>query len=236
MLRGAFHGSAARHHGSSDADLRKPGELRKERSMKLSTVLSTGLIFGVLLTGVNALGADHRPKLSTRMGMSAMVGAGVVGFTEPDIIDMTSPGGSWTCRILFGTRTFIGAEAAYVGSAQEIDALKLDNRAMLVSNGLEGALRLHIATEDWQPYFFLGAAWKKYSVVNADYNTSSVKDSDNIAEVPFGVGFAYRFEGFVLDARLAIRPAFDSDLVRSTDGNELTLTSWDTSLRLGWEF
>jgi hypothetical protein len=178
--------------------------------------------------------------LLTRYGMSAMIGGGVTGFTGADITDFTDPGGSWTARLILGTRVPLGIELAYVGSAQNIDAVGLDDSAALLSTAVEGALRLNLIPDQmWQPYLFGGVAWKRYSVVNEDFNTSSVAGRDDVAEIPLGIGVAMRYRGFVVDARGSWAPAFDADLLPAAaidDEDPANLATWGANLRLGWEF
>lgn len=199
--------------------------------------LTIGLAGALLLIGASSAGAAE-PKLQTKFGMSAMIGGGVTGFTDTDVVDMTTAGGSWTARVVLGTRLPVGFEAAYVGTAQEIDTLNLDANTILMSNGVEGAVRLNVLQRGyWQPYIFAGLAFKQYDLVNSDFNTSSVLDKDAVAEVPLGAGLAFRYEGIVADARFAFHPAFDSELIPGTVAGEgLRLNNWNANLRIGWEF
>jgi hypothetical protein len=197
-----------------------------------------------MLIGTTALAQSsddtdpNRPKkLLLRYGMSASVGGGIVGFTDGDTTDFADVGGRWEARLAIGTRTPIGFEAAYTGGAQAIDALGLDTSAVLVGSGLEGLARLNLATRAWQPYVLAGAGWRRYDLTNADFNTSSVNDQDNVLEIPLGAGVAYRYKGLVVDLRAVFRAAIDSDLVKTPEGaNNADLHTWETSVRAGFEF
>lgn len=183
--------------------------------------------------------APEKPKLLIKdLGMSAEVGGGVVGFTDTDARKATDPGGSWTARLTIGTRSLIGAEAAYIGTAQNIQALGLDDSALLMGNGLEANVRVNILQDSvFQPYVFAGLAWKHYSLQNYDYNTSDVADSDNVAEIPVGAGVAYRYAGFIANMRFSLNPALESDLIPSaTQGESLRLNNWNVGARVGFEF
>ena len=57
-------------------------------------------------------------------------------------------------------------------------------------------------------------------------------DSD-AGEAPFGVGLSYRFEDLLLDARVEMRTAFGNDLIPG--GDPASLSTWNTSLRCGFE-
>jgi hypothetical protein len=194
------------------------------------------IAFAFTAFGGTALAAEGDPVLQTKYGMSASIGGGVVGFTEKNLTDMTDPGGSWTARVTFGTRMYVAAELAYVGTAQNIETFGMDPSAALISNGVEGAVRLNLVDEGiWQPYAFVGLAWRRYNLVNEDFNTSSVEDEDDVGEVPFGAGLAFRYSGFVADARFEFRPAFNSDLL-ALGGNDTQLHAWSANGRIGWEF
>ena len=99
---------------------------------------------------------------------------------------MTGSGGYWSARIVGGMRQIIGVEAAYVGNARTIDALGLNGNARLISNGLEGALRLNIPIVSWnqmslvEPFGFVGLGWAHYNLTNINLNTSNVASSDDI--------------------------------------------------------
>ena len=46
---------------------------------------------------------------------------------------------------------------------------------------------------------------------NADFNTSSVSKDDDVLAVPLGVGFGYRYQRLILDARALFRGRIKSD-------------------------
>jgi hypothetical protein len=195
-------------------------------------------LFTVTIASASALAFTYEepPELVTSIGMEASIGGGVIGFTEKNLTDVTDPGGSWTARFTVGTRSYIAGELAYVGTAQSINSLGLDSNTLLLSNGIEGALRLNLIDQGmWQPYGFVGLAWKHYGLVNEGINTSSVREEDNVGEVPFGAGLAFRFEGFVADARIEYRPAFNNDLMVA-GGDDSKLNAWGANARIGWEF
>lgn len=214
----------------------------------MNTRHTVGIVTGVL--SMLVVGSAHaqsssadtdknRPKLLTKFGMSASVGGGIVGFTDTDTTDFADVGGSWEARLAVGTRRMLGAEIAYTGGAHNIDALGLDSSAVLVSTGLEALGRVNLTTVALQPYILAGVGWRRYDVTNADFNTSSVNEDDNVLEIPLGVGVAYRYKGLVVDVRALFRAAADSDLVRvgaNQANNTAELHTWEGSLRVGWEF
>ena len=181
------------------------------------------------------------PTMFQRLGFSLSAGAGVAGFTSDSLRSTTSDGGLWDVRATLGTRQRIAIEAAYVGSAQSIDALGLDDSAVLLSNGVQGNLRLNlIANLDVQPFVFAGAAWRRYSITNTDANTSDISDEDDVLEIPVGVGIAYRYRGLVLDARGEYRPSFDEDLMQSRNTTDTqdraTMDRYGVQANIGFEF
>lgn len=184
---------------------------------------------------------------ASEYGISLSVGGGVQDFTDSGMRSTTDPGGIWDVRGVLGTRTPIAVEAAYVGTAQGIDArFGEDTTATLVGSGLEGALRLNlIPFAAVTPYAFGGLGWKRYDVVGADFRTADtgIRDEDTLLEVPMGGGLNYRYAGFLADARFTYRAAVGEDLVLTdeqlpdeVEPDAEGLDNWSVSARLGWEF
>jgi hypothetical protein len=78
------------------------------------------------------------PGLMTPMGEYFMVGGGVSDFTDSARQDQFDMGATWEARLGIGSRSFIGAEAAYVGALR--GAVVGDND--LMAHGAEGVLRV----------------------------------------------------------------------------------------------
>lgn len=183
-----------------------------------------------------------------RYGIAVSAGGGTGGFTNEAMRDTTNVGGEWDVRVSIGTRSPLALETSYIGSAQSISALGLDDNAVLVGNGAQAALRFN-TTIDFpvQPFLYGGAAWRRYDLTNADFNTSDVNDSDNVFEFPLGVGVAGHWQGLILDARGEYRPTIDNDLLpefASTGGtledigndNFAAMHRWSVSASIGYEF
>lgn len=174
------------------------------------------------------------------LGMSLAVGGGVTAFADDEMRELVDLAGSWEARLTLGTRQRIAVEASYLGSVQTIDSLGgLDQDAMLLSNGVGGALRLNLLTDRFQPYVLAGAAWRRYQVVNSDINTSSVNDQDDVLETPFGVGFSYRYEPLIVNLRAVYRRVFYDDLIQpavAAGQEEPDLHTWTGNLMAGFEF
>lgn len=180
---------------------------------------------------------DDRPH--SKIGVGTTIGGGVIGFVDQNARAFTSAGGSWETRVSAGTRTFVALEAAYIGSAQNINALGLSD-ARLIGNGAEGDLRVNLTRKMVQPYLFGGLGWDHYKVSTSGANTSSLRDSDDVLTVPFGVGLSLRVAKSVLiDVRGTARAAFYDDLMDgpyAASGQDAKLHTWNVGGRLGWEF
>jgi hypothetical protein len=180
-------------------------------------------------TGVFAAD-DLRPPLLVPVGLSASVGGGIVQFVDGRANALAPIGGSWTARLTFGTQSPVGAEIAYLGSAQSVSALGLDDHAFLLGTGVEGLVRLNGSSGPWQPFLTAGIGWRHYNLHNTLTNTSTVSSSDNMLEVPVAMGVAYRFQTLVIDGRAELRPAFLGKLITGA-----SLMTWQFGARLGWE-
>jgi hypothetical protein len=178
-----------------------------------------------------------RTRPPSVIGMEATIGGGVVGFIDDSSKNVAKTGGSWDARLMFGSRLPIAVEAAYVGSAQSIEALGLSTDSLLVGHGIEGMLRINLTTARVQPYLFGGAGYTRYALNNTSTNTSSVLGHDDIGTVPLGVGLTGRLgRGFILDVRGTYRATFNDDMLRSMNTDENSLQSWNASGRVGFEF
>lgn len=164
-------------------------------------------------TQVTVAEEPQEEDVFVRYGIGLSLGGGVSGFTNETLRDTTNVGGSWGVRAIVGKNSPIAFEAEYIGSAQSIDALGLDDDAILVGNGLQGVARVNILEYEFQPYVFGGVAWRYYNLARDDFNTSDIQDNDNVMEIPVGGGFAWTYRGFMLDVRGEYRRAFFEDLV-----------------------
>jgi hypothetical protein len=172
-----------------------------------------------------------------RPAIAVMAGGGAFDFVGGDIKAATRMGGFWNVRALIGSRSLISIEAAYLGTAQSIQAPGLGSDARLLSNGVEGALRLNaplgIGRLLLEPFGFAGAGWSRYSVVNTDTQSASLRSSDDVITVPVGGGLSLGYAGFFVDARYTYRFTYDHNLVVSGDGQ---LDNWNLGGAIGFEF
>ena len=167
----------------------------------------------------------------SKVGMELQVGGGAQGFVDQDASAVAKTGGDWTARLVVGTRSFIAGEAAYLGSAQNLDTLGVSDNAVLMSNGFEGALRVNFTRSVVQPYILGGYTWRRYTVQNTSVNTSSVADADNVSAIPVGAGIAFRPGRFVIDIRATFHGAFGQELIPNAN-----LSTLSGNAKLGFEF
>lgn len=172
-----------------------------------------------------------------RLGAAVLVGGGFQQFTAGTLQDVTSAGGFWNARAVAGTRQFVGLEAAYVGAAHNMNALGFGTRAALVSNGVEGAMRINIPVIHgrslFEPFGFVGLGWSRYNVVNTETRSSDVASLDDIMTVPYGGGLEMAYGAFMADARFTYRSTYFNDLMRTTGAR---LDSWGVGAQLGMAF
>ena len=186
----------------------------------------------------NDYGSSRDRTPLERYGIAVALGGGVEGFTNDAARTNTNDGGSWNLRLAMGTRSPIGFEAAYIGSAQTIDALGLDTNALLVGNGVEGKIRVNLVDANIQPFAFGGVGWRHYNLTRSDFNTSAISESDDVLELPVGAGIATKWQGFMFDARGEYRFATQENLIPSLNGNggEASLNRWGVNANVGVAF
>ena len=184
-----------------------------------------------------APGPDATSKSTLeRYGIAVALGGGVSGFTSETMRDATQAGGDWGVRVSLGTRNRIGLEAQYLGSAQSIDALGIENDAKLVGNGAQAALRLNLLDYNVQPFVFGGVAWRHYRLMDEGINTSAVSDSDDVLEIPVGAGLAWKYRGFMFDVRGEFRYAAMEDMVPRLDGDAAAMHRYGAIADVGFAF
>src|SRR5207244_2163899 len=96
------------------------------------TLVATLTLAGAVTWAQDMTYDDHRPNLVSRIGMTAEAGGGVMGFVDSKAYNIANAGGLWTARVTVGTRSFIGGEAAYVGTAQPLNTLGVADNAALI--------------------------------------------------------------------------------------------------------
>jgi hypothetical protein len=174
-------------------------------------------------------------------GLVLSIGGGITDFAGTGMRSITQVGGEYEVRLMWGSRSPLAIEAAYVGTAQAIRAVGMDPNAILVSNGVEGIGRLNIGTWWFQPYIFGGVGWQHFNVTNKSFNVSDVQNVEDAVTVPWGGGFAAYIgnDGWNVDFRVTYRSTFsDHDMVLpgSPASTTRNLANYSANLRVGYEF
>jgi hypothetical protein len=185
-------------------------------------------------------GEEYKPY-GSKFGWAFLAGGGYQDFTNDTMRNQTQGGGAWSARVVGGTRSYVGFEAAYVGSAQRIQPLGVSTNSNLVSNGGEGALRINvpIMVKDslLEPYGFVGLGWSRYQISNYNqFVTSDFTRSDDVMTVPIGTGFAYGYKAFMVDARASWTPTYYNNLLLGTTNTSGTLNHWGVGGQVGFAF
>ena len=180
----------------------------------------------------------------SKVGLALMAGGGFQDFANSEMRDRTNTGGAWDIRFIAGMRSIIGVEGAYVGSSHGIQSLGVTaNNPTLISNGLEGNLRLNApivrGNSLFEPYAVAGVGWSQYHITNYNSNTQTLSDfnatNDNVMTVPLGGGFAYGYKALLLDVRGTYSPTYYNNLLQGTNGSG-TLNTWGVGGQVGFVF
>jgi hypothetical protein len=173
----------------------------------------------------------------SRVGVGLLVGGGFQDFTNNRLRDATGDGGYWNARVIAGTREFVGMEAAYVGDARSISGLGLGSDSRLISNGVEGDLRLNIPIMRGpsliEPFGFVGVGWSHYTVSQNNTAVSDFTAHDDVLTVPFGGGLEFAYRGFMADARFTYKQTYYNNLTQTIGGN---LNNWGVGGQIGFEY
>ena len=188
-------------------------------------------------------------NLESGIGVSAILGGGVLGFTDQTMRNTTSDvGGLWDLRVTIGSHIPLALDVSYLGSAMNINGLPTGQRGTLIGTTVEGALRFNMLPHNSvNPYVFAGAGWQRYDVTNTNVtlSDSGMNDTDNLVEFPMGGGLSFRSSGFVADLRGTFRATTEQDLVlRSnvlppaspTSDDFAPMHTWEASAAIGYEF
>jgi hypothetical protein len=181
----------------------------------------------------SSTGSGYNPPFP---GTAFTLGGGVFGYSDRTTRDLTTKlGAIYDARLTLGDRAPISLEISYIGSTQNIHAAGLESGARLMSNGVQGNLRLNLGSAAIQPYIHGGAAWRHFYVTNTSFNNSVFNSGDNVVDFPVGLGFAFHIDRFVLDARGEYRFATRDDIIK-TETSGPRLDHWTGTLSAGVEF
>ena len=167
------------------------------------------------------------------------VGGGYASFGAKGLRDITQNGGEWDARAIIGTHTVLGAELAYVGTANELNGRMpgINSNAWIASNAFEGNLRLATPALRMLPvqvFGFAGAGYNRFSLNNVNgINTSPLRGSDNTFVLPAGGGLQFNIgEHVAVDGRFTYRAIFDENLF----GRDHNADMYTATARVGYVF
>jgi hypothetical protein len=170
-------------------------------------------------------------------GFALEAGAGITSMVQEVSRSAVRAGVTWDLRAAIGTRRSIGAEIAYVGSAQPLAA---PGPGLLVGHGVEAAFRfnVHSLTRGGllvEPFCFLGAGSRWFELARgADGRMEASRF--RVTTLPTGLGLALGKGAFFLDGRLTYRPVVLGDVLFPIEDGAASLQSWSFGLLGGHEF
>jgi hypothetical protein len=168
----------------------------------------------------------------TRVGVTAVVGGGVTGFTDGAMREQTGTGLAWNARVAVGSRMPFALELGYLGTGTTLTGM---GNATLEGEALEAALRYAVTPRAaWTPYAQIGVGWSNYHVVGASTQLMppGMWTSDHALVVPASIGLQLRDgRGIVLDVRGTYRASQGAGMIREAAG----MDSWEATLSLGAE-
>jgi hypothetical protein len=211
-----------------------PEERKEEmRAVKMLTTCAAATLLAVTPTLGHAADGEGSGDRLTGLGEYFLVGGGVSDFTDRALRDRLDTGGSWDARVGIGSRFYLGAEAAYVGSYRSFKGFD----SSLAMNGAEGIVRLQVpfASGPWlvEPFAFGGIGWNHLSLRKAP---AGVKDSADIGVVPFGGGVTLGYGRWLVDARFTYRSTFNDDVGLAPGTTTSDLSHWTVGASVGVEF
>jgi len=189
--------------------------------------------------------AWHEPSLRTGIGVAAILGGGVTGFTDKTMRSTTADvGGLWDLRVTIGSHLPLALDVSYVGTATDVGGMPSGQSATLIGTTTDAALRYNVLPHNTiNPYVFAGAGWQHYDVNRSAGapQLTGMADSDDLLEFPVGTGVSYRRSGFVADLRGTFRAATEENLVVApttpgSNSNYAPMHTWEASAALGYEF
>ncbi len=160
---------------------------------------------------------------------SLEVGLGVSDFTQ-GLDRATDPGAGWDVRAVFGVRSPVGLEVAYIGAMNDLDAVA-DEDARLLTTGGEAMIRASLPSPV-RPFVAAGIGVHNHAVVtDIDEARAQFNDSTDIA-VPAAAGIQIDLAPNVtLGGRFTYRWLFDDEVIADEDAT--VAQSWAATARLG---
>lgn len=187
-----------------------------------------------VLAGAQGWRPAESRDLLTPLGEYVLIGGGVTDFTEDVVKDAFDVGGAWDVRVGFGSRFYVGAEAAYVGTFRG----GANGGPDVVTNGAEAVVRVQYpyVSGQWlvEPFAFGGVGWNRLSLRDAPAGVEDRDDDHGV--VPFGAGITLGRGRLLLDARFTYRTSFAENLVTAAGGDTASLDQWGVGASVGYEF
>ncbi len=168
--------------------------------------------------------------------ISLTTGAGPGNYFGTALNNAVDTGAAWNARVVFGARSAIALEAAYVGSSNTVDTVNHVGKGRLDSNGFDGDLRLQVPTMI-EPYVFGGVGYNHMAVSNmTDVSTAGpLSTSDDQVTVPAGGGLTgYIGHHATLDLRGTYRFIPDNGITEMTPNHHLH--QWVAEANIGYAF
>lgn len=162
------------------------------------------------------MGALHGAAYGQRC--SVVAGFGVEGFVESHMRHVVGAGPAWSLRGVVGNPQSVSVEVVYVGSRQPIEM----GGDTLLGTGALGQIRINVYPDArFDPFFFLGAGWSRFTVRGRTAG-SPFPAHDDVIAIPMGLGIAYRAGSFITDVRAGFTTIAAPDLVAKPmpDGSE----------------
>lgn len=157
-----------------------------------------------------------RRSWTDRLTPSVAVGLGATAFVNGAMRDVFSTGPTWSVRAALGRTREVRVEIAYVGSSQQITGDGI-GASELRGHGAHAGLRINVGpTLPVEPTLFIAGGWTRFAVRGGATGPMLTR-TDDVLEIPVGVGFAYRAGGFVFDTRFAFTIVSGADLLAQTD-------------------
>lgn len=195
-------------------------------------VVATASVLGVS----SVAQARYRPFSPEQMALLA--GGGVAEFAGSAMRSKSDIGGAWDVRMVFGTRFPIAFEVGYTGIVNRVFAAgsRDNSQPNLLSNSVDGALRLNLTVWRLQPFIFGGVGYNNMRLINRSDNLATAAvftRADDQLMVPFGGGIAtYIGRHATFDARFTYRKMFYNNINVTDD----LADQWTVTARIGWAF
>jgi hypothetical protein len=166
----------------------------------------------------------------TRVGVTAVIGGGITGFTDSAMRDAAGAGLAWNARVAIGSRLPVALELGYVGTGTTLTGM---GNATLEGETLDVALRYAVMPRaSWTPYALVGIGSRSYHVVGASWQDMppGMWTTERALVVPASVGVQLRDgRGIVLDVRGTYRASQGAGM------NAASMDAWEATLSLGAE-